>query len=97
MRLKINEIEAIKKVAKTIFKNPEIYLFGSRVNDDLKGGDIDLYIKINYKPDLTDDIKFLVKLKKIIGDRKIDLIIDYPKRKKELIDEIVKKEGIRIE
>ncbi len=97
MRLKINEIEAIKKVANVVFRHPEIYLFGSRVNDDLKGGDIDLYIKINYKPDLTDDIKFLVKLKKIIGDRKIDLIIDYPKRKKELIDEIVKKEGIRIE
>jgi len=97
LRLKDKEIEAIKKVANLIFKNPKIYLFGSRVNDNLKGGDIDLYIRIDYKPNLTDDIKFLVKLKRIIGERKIDLIIDYPDRKKELIDEIIKKEGILIE
>ena len=97
MRLKKNEIEAIKKVAGLIFKKPEIYLFGSRINDNLKGGDIDLYIKLSYKPNLTDDIKFLAKLKRIIGERKIDLVIDYPQRQKELIDEIVKKEGIRLE
>ena len=97
MRLREKEKIAIKKVANKIFKNPKIYLFGSRVNDNLKGGDIDLYIQLSYKPDLTDDIKFLVKLKREIGDRKIDLVIDYPERKKELIDEIVRKEGIEIE
>ena len=97
MRLKKSEIEVIKEVANLIFKNPDIYLFGSRVKDNIKGGDIDLRIKLSYKPNLTDDVKFLAKLKRIIGDRKIDLIIDYPNRKKELIDEIVKKEGIRIE
>jgi len=64
LRLKDREIEAIKKIANLIFKDPKIYLFGSRVNDNLRGGDIDLYIRIDYKPNLTDDIKFLVKLKK---------------------------------
>jgi len=97
LRLKKKEIEAIKKVANLIFKDPKIYLFGSRVDDNLRGGDIDLYIRLDYKPNLTDDVKFLVKLKKIIGERKIDLIIDYPERKKELIDKIVEKEGILIE
>ena len=97
MRLKKSEIKAIKEVANLIFKAPKIYLFGSRTKDNLKGGDIDLYIKLNYEPNLTDDIKFLAKLKRKIGDRKIDLVIDYPQRKKELIDEIVKKEGIEIE
>ena len=76
MRLKQKEIKAIKEVASYIFRNPEIYLFGSRVDDNLKGGDIDLYIKLSYKPNLTDDIKFLVKLKRIIGERKIDLVLD---------------------
>ena len=97
MRLKENEIKAIKEVANFIFNDPEIYLFGSRVRDDLKGGDIDIYIRINYKPHITDDIKFLAKLKRLIRERKIDLIIDYPDRKKELIDYIVQKEGIKIE
>ena len=76
MRLKKSEIEVIKRVANLIFKNPDIYLFRSRVKDNIKGRDI-LYIKLSYKPNLTDDLKFLAKLKRIIGDRKIDIVIDY--------------------
>ena len=43
MRITKNEINFINKTIKN-FLDCEIYLFGSRIDDTLKGGDIDLYI-----------------------------------------------------
>jgi hypothetical protein len=40
MRLTHKEIESIKQVFLEIFGSGKIYLFGSRVDDTLKGGDI---------------------------------------------------------
>ena len=96
MRLNQKEINAIKTTANEIFKNPQIFLFGSRTNDNIKGGDIDLYIKLSYKPHFLDKPKFLAKLKRIIGDQKIDLVINYPGKEAEIIDTIVQKEGIKL-
>jgi predicted nucleotidyltransferase len=45
MRLKKYEIEAIENTFLKKFIHGEVYLFGSRVDDNQKGGDIDLYIK----------------------------------------------------
>ncbi len=46
MRLQNFEIEAIKSTAQLMFgKQTMVTLFGSRVEDDKKGGDIDLYIE----------------------------------------------------
>ncbi len=44
MRLTNREIEIIKYQTFRLFKDSEIYLFGSRIDDNKKGGDIDLYI-----------------------------------------------------
>ena len=45
MRLSKKEIQVILRVAKEIYgEGVEIYLFGSRINDEKKGGDIDLYV-----------------------------------------------------
>lgn len=81
MRLKQDEIDAIKEVTKAIFgKNASIRLFGSRTNDSLKGGDIDLLILCNRNISTSEKyhlkIKFLVQLKKIVGDQKIDVLIE---------------------
>jgi predicted nucleotidyltransferase len=81
MRLKEQEIEAIKRVTKKIFgERALIHLFGSRTDDSLKGGDIDLLIDCNKDISLSEQyrlkIKFLVELKKIVGDQKIDVLMD---------------------
>lgn len=81
MRLNEREKEAIKRVAKKIFgEKALILLFGSRTDDSLKGGDIDLLIDCNQNISLSEQyrlkIKFLVELKKIIGDQKIDVLIN---------------------
>lgn len=44
MRLTEYEIKTIVESFHRYFKGGDIYLFGSRVYDNQKGGDIDLYI-----------------------------------------------------
>ena len=44
MRLSTKEISLIKDRVQSIFGEAVVYLFGSRVDDTKKGGDIDLYI-----------------------------------------------------
>lgn len=43
MRLSVSQIEATEQETAHFFG--EVWLFGSRVNDAEKGGDIDLYVR----------------------------------------------------
>jgi len=80
MRLTDYEIASIRKSFKEIFKSGKIYLFGSRVDDRQKGGDIDLYIvDHNINNILESKLEFLVSLKQKIGYQKIDLIVSRDK------------------
>ena len=94
MRLSKYEIESIKNIFSYYFEG-EIYLFGSRIDDNKKGGDIDLYLVINNKNNLLKNkIKFLARLKKLIGDRKIDVVFNEDENR--LIEKEAKKWGIKI-
>lgn len=53
-----------------------IYLFGSRVDDSAKGGDIDLLV-LSKKIDLMTKLDILAQLHQKLGARKIDIAI-YP-------------------
>ena len=56
-------------------KNIDLYLFGSRVDDSKKGGDIDLFIESKNRIDMQTKINFLVNVERNITTRKVDLII----------------------
>jgi len=69
------------------------YLFGSRVDDEKRGGDIDLYIDSHDKENLVHKkLDFLVKLKREIGNQRIDVVLN--KGLDRAIDTIARKEGI---
>jgi predicted nucleotidyltransferase len=77
MRLRPIEIEAIRTCFFSTFHEGRIYLFGSRVDDTKKGGDIDLFLEVPDKADLfRKKIKFLARLKKELGDRRVDVVFD---------------------
>ncbi len=96
MRLLPWQQESIKKSFKNHFKGGKIYLFGSRVNDNLKGGDIDLYLCPKDKSgDLHQKkIAFLVELDKTLGEQKIDAII--AKDKNRLIEQEAMTNGVML-
>lgn len=84
MRLTQFEIETITKLALKHFgKEAEIFLFGSRVSDKRRGGDIDLFVrnKNGKKPEVRSKINFLTDLMIYLGEQKIDVVLDNPKRK----------------
>jgi predicted nucleotidyltransferase len=98
MRVNSQDVKAIKEVAKAVFgESAKIRLFGSRTDDSKKGGDIDLLIQCKRETSREEQyrlkIKFLVQLKKIIGDQKIDVIIDNGQQSSAIIQEAYK-EGI---
>lgn len=77
MRLNRYEVQAIVATFHEVFLRGSVSLFGSRTDDAKKGGDIDLFLEVPDKTDLFHKkIRFLARLKKTIGDRKIDVVFD---------------------
>ena len=79
MRLTDFQRQSIYETAKSNFgADAQVWLFGSRVDDQAKGGDIDLYIEPqNQKPAdlITAKLQFLRDLHKKIGEQKIDVVL----------------------
>ncbi|WP_366474987.1 nucleotidyltransferase domain-containing protein [Sulfuricurvum sp.] len=70
-----------------------MYLFGSRVNDHKRGGDIDLYIETEHNEHLSEKkIQFLLLLESLIGEQKIDII--FHRDNNRLIEKEAKTKGI---
>lgn len=95
MRVSKEYIVAFKEKFDKVFDKGEIYLFGSRVDDTKKGGDIDLYLKTEDKTDLfKKKIKFLSSIKQELGEQKIDIV--FSKDDTRLIEKEAIKWGIKL-
>jgi len=95
MRLSKQYIDVIKKNFTLFFKNGDIFLFGSRVDDNKKGGDIDLYLAVDDHQNLFEKkIKFLSRIKRELGDQKIDVVFNTDSSR--LIEQEAKQWGIKL-
>jgi len=74
MRLNKTEREIIKNTVKNLDGKAKIYLFGSRVDNKKKGGDIDLLV-ISSKLNFSHKLKILRLLYEKLGEQRIDLVI----------------------
>jgi len=82
VRLTEFEIRSIIESFNKHFKTGDIYLFGSRVDDTQKGGDIDLYIDTQDRDDLFEKkLQMINDIKLKIGEQKIDLVLSIDKRR----------------
>jgi len=95
MRINNKDKNKIIEYARFYFGSQiKLYLFGSRMDDNKKGGDIDLYLETETEIDLQLQINFLTAIYKNITQRKVDLIIKMPNSKPLAIYKTAKQEGI---
>jgi predicted nucleotidyltransferase len=78
MRLNSDQVQAIKQAAQQVLgDDARVTLFGSRTNDALRGGDIDLMFETPHQ--LVDRVaatgQLYVTLIRHLGDRKIDVLL----------------------
>ena len=78
MRLTQEQIVAINKVvARHAGKNAKIYLFGSKLDDSKKGGDVDLIVETETPLSLIDRAKIIMELEPLLM-APVDLISYVP-------------------
>ncbi len=94
MRLTAQEVKEIKNVISRYISDATVILFGSRADDDKRGGDIDLLIETRHKVTLHQKIAILAELETNGIARKIDLLIKTPYTRTQNIFESAKKEGV---
>ena len=100
MRLTIKQIEAIRQETERFFgPAAQVWLFGSRVDDTAKGGDVDLYVRAPSGD--ADELAsarfaFLARLKRRMGDRKIDLVLQREGGDALPIYELARQQGVRL-
>lgn len=94
MRLSPQTILILKETISKYIKEPKIILFGSRTDDNKKGGDIDILVETKDNISLKTQIKILAECEMKGISRKIDLIFKTPFNKEQSIFKTAIKEGI---
>jgi len=94
MRLNNQQVETIVQAMKKRFHaGAHIYLFGSRVDDVARGGDIDLFVDLPEQDQemVRHSCQVIADIQRILGEQKIDLIVRHP----ESIDQPIFHEALR--
>lgn len=80
MRLTSLQVTAIREATAEVFGGrTQVWLFGSRVDDSKRGGDIDLLVRpgiVATNQTLDHKLRFLAALERRLGERKIDVVIE---------------------
>ena len=99
MRLTAVEVEAIRSCARRYFgEDCVVRLFGSRTDDSLRGGDIDLHIEAETSEAarLANELRFREELTDRLGEQRIDVIVRPPAYAPRPIDRIAVETGQRL-
>ena len=101
MRLTDRQASVIREsVAKNFGQAARVWLFGSRVDEHRKGGDIDLYIEPEFQDadQLVDaKLNFLRDIHIRLGEQKVDVVIRREAFKEDLpIFRVARETGVRL-
>lgn len=97
MRLTNNQVQTIKQVVFMLAgEDAKVTLFGSRVDDSSKGGDIDLLVTLNYvveHPAVLSS-KISARLIRLFQGRKVDVLLSAPNLQSLPIHQIAQSKGV---
>ena len=90
MRLSPKETQAIRQVLLNEDPQGRIYLFGSRINDEKKGGDIDVFFESSKNLGLKTKLTLEYQLTTLC-ETKVDLLVKTPEQEEKAIFSIARK------
>lgn len=97
MRLTTAQIDMIRSTARQLLgEHVRVTLFGSRVRDDLKGGDVDLMLEaaeVVAEPALVS-ARMASRVSRAMDGRKVDVILKAPNLLLQPIHEIAQQTGV---
>lgn len=99
MRLTPAQIETIKSTAQDVLgEGVQVTLFGSRVDDAAKGGDVDLMVEVNQdllEPALVS-ARIANRVSRAMHGRKVDVLLKAPNLQEQPIHRIATQQGIAL-
>jgi predicted nucleotidyltransferase len=98
MELTSSPFEASRSaVADELGPDGQVWLFGSRVDDEERGGDLDLHIESDGTPEILErELRLYARLQAELGERRIDLVTRSRSRSPGTIDRGAKRTGVRL-
>ena len=97
MRLTFSQIEMIRHTAQVLCgDHVRVTLFGSRVDDHAKGGDVDLMMELpnNIDQPALLSARLASRISRAMNDRKVDVILKAPNLMLQPIHEIASRNGV---
>jgi predicted nucleotidyltransferase len=99
MRLNATAQNIIRKTVHEIF-GPEasVSLFGSRINDNARGGDIDLLVQLPHVVEQREHkaLQLVARLQIRLGDQPIDVLVLDPGTRRQAIHEEAQRTGVQL-
>ena len=96
MRLEPGEVQAIRSAAQAVFgAQARVRVFGSRVEDHLRGGDLDLWLEVPPgQATLANELRFRDLIAGPLQELKVDVVLHERGRPLSPIDRIARRDGI---
>jgi len=97
MRLTKAQVEAIRRIVHDeAGESAQVRVFGSRVRDDLKGGDLDLLVTIpgTVESPAMLSARISARVGRTMHGRRVDVVLEAPNLKRLPIHTVAEREGV---
>lgn len=95
MRLESHEIRVIRDAARAVFgRGVTVRVFGSRVDDECRGGDLDLFLEVDPgEATFDNEMAFRSRIERPLDELKVDVLLHERGRPLSPIERIAVREG----